>query len=565
VADWDYLTDFLVVGTGGGLAGAVAASTRGRQVLIIEKSDFVGGSTGVSGGVLWLPNNPLMQREGVEDSVDEALAHMDAVIGDVGPASSPARRRTYVEKGIELVDQLESLGVRFVRAEGYSDYYEGYPGIPGGKARGRAIEGIPWDGRRLGPWEAKLRPSIAGGMTMLTGDVGTLMQLRVHPKGIARALKVAARTAVGRVRRQHLLTNGASLTGQLLGVLLRTQIPVWTGTLLTDLVVEDGAVTGVVVEREGRTMRIRARDGVLLATGGFAKNQEMRDRYSRQPSRSDWSISPETDTGEVIELAIAHGAQTALMEEAWWIPTAVAPGGHAAPIMGERSKPHSIIVDAGGERYFNEAAPQTEAGRAMYARQQEPGGAIPSWLIIDSHHRSRYLFLRTPPGRTPEALVTSGFLKRADTLEDLARQCGIDPAGLAKTVERFNGFARTGVDEDFHRGQGAHDRYQGDWSYKRNASLGEISKGPFYAVALYPGDVGTSGGLLTDEHARVLRADGQPIAGLYAAGNCTAAVMGRAYLGPGASIGSSHVFSFVAGQHASERAADRDPTAPAGV
>jgi succinate dehydrogenase/fumarate reductase flavoprotein subunit len=203
-------------------------------------------------------------------------------------------------------------------------------------------------------------------------------------------------------------------------------------------------VTGVVVERKGKTQRIRARDGVLLATGGYAKNQRLRDRWSRQPSSAEWSISPSTDTGEVIELAISHGAATALIEEAWWIPTAVGPGGHPAVGIGERSKPHSIVVDAGGERFFNEAAPQTEAGRAMYDRQNECGGAIPAWLILESRHRGRYLFGTTLPERTPEMLVTSGFLKRADTLAELAQQCGIDAARLAATVERFNGFARGG-------------------------------------------------------------------------------------------------------------------------
>jgi 3-oxosteroid 1-dehydrogenase len=304
-------------------------------------------------------------------------------------------------------------------------------------------------------------------------------------------------------------------------------------------------VTGVVVERKGKTQRIRARDGVLLATGGYAKNQRLRDRWSRQPSSAEWSISPSTDTGEVIVLAISHGAATALIEEAWWIPAAVGPGGHPAPIIGERSKPHSIVVDAGGERFFNEAAPQTEAGRAMYDRQNERGGAIPAWLILESRHRGRYLFGTTLPGRTPEMLVTSGFLKRADTLAELAQQCGIDAARLAATVERFNGFARAGVDDDFHRGEGAHDRYQGDWSYKRNPCLGELVTGPFYAVAMYPGDVGTSGGILADEHARVLDTDGAPIQGLYAAGSCSTPGMGRAYPGPGASIGSSYVFSHV--------------------
>jgi 3-oxosteroid 1-dehydrogenase len=327
-----------------------------------------------------------------------------------------------------------------------------------------------------------------------------------------------------------------------------------------DLVIEDGTVTGVVAERNGQTLRIRARDGVLLATGGYAKNQRLRDTWSRQPSSAGWSISPETDTGEVMELAIAKGAATALLEEAWWIPTAVYPGGFPAPVIGERSKPHSIVVDAAGQRYFNEAAPQTEAGRAMYER-----GAIPSYLILESRHRKRYLFGRTMPGKTPEALIEAGFLKRADTLAELAALVGIDPAGLAATVERFNGFARSGVDEDFHRGEGAHDRYQGDWSYKKNPSLGELTTGPFYAVELFPGDVGTSGGILADEYARVIGTDGAPIPGLYAAGNVTASVMGRAYPGPGASIGSSHVFSYVAAKHATEQTAGEPQATLAGV
>ena len=550
---WDHVTDFLVVGSGGGLGGAVAASTRGRQTLVIEKSDFVGGSTGVSGGVLWLPNNPLMQRDGVEDSVAEGLEHMAAIIGDDAPGSTPARRRAYVEQGIAMVELLESKGVAFTRCEGYSDYYAGYPGVPGGKARGRSIEGIAWDGHQLGPWLDKLRPSIAGALAMLTGDVGAMMQLRTHPRGIARILTVARRTALGRARRQKLLTNGASLTGQVLRVLVRDEVPVWTGTTLVDLVVTDGAVVGAVVERAGTRLRIRARDGVLLAGGGFAKNQRLRDQWLRKPSPAELSISPATDTGEVIELAIAKGAATAMLEEAWWIPAAVRPDGAPAVLIGERSKPHSIMVDTSGERYFNEAAPQTEAGRAMYERDAELGGALPSWLVFDARHRARYMFAMAPPGRTPEEFLSSGFLKRADTLAELAELCGINPAGLAATVERFNGFARSGVDQDFHRGEGAHDQYQGDWSHKPNRSLGELATAPYYAVAVSPGDVGTSGGLLADEHARVLNEHGDPIPGLYAAGNCSASVMGRAYPGPGASIGSSYVFSFVAGNHAAGR------------
>jgi 3-oxosteroid 1-dehydrogenase len=371
--------------------------------------------------------------------------------------------------------------------------------------------------------------------------------------------RVALRTAGGRLKGQTLLSNGAALIGQTMRAAIEHEVGVWTGTGVVDLIVDVGRVVGVAANRHGRTVRICARRGVLLSSGGFARNKAMREKYSRQPNAAEWTIANPGDTGEVIEMAMQHGAAVDFMDEAWWVPASVKPDGMPALHIGERSKPGSIIVDRDGERYFNEALSYMEAGRQMYLRNQD-GRSIPSWLIMDSKHRNRYLFAFQPPGITPKEWISSGYMKKADSLEDLARQCGIAPDGLVATVERFNASARNGLDPDFHRGEGAHEAYQGDVTNKPNASVGPVEKTPFYAVALYPGDVGTSGGLLCDEFARVLDTDHQPIPGLYGAGNCTASVMGRTYPGAGASIGASFVFAYIGMKHAARAASSMSPT-----
>jgi 3-oxosteroid 1-dehydrogenase len=304
-------------------------------------------------------------------------------------------------------------------------------------------------------------------------------------------------------------------------------------------------------------VRIGARHAVLLSSGGFARNKAMREKYSRQPNGAEWTVANPGDTGEVIEMAIAHGAAVDLMDESWWIPTSVKPDGLLAMHIGERSKPGSIIVDRDGQRYFNEAVSYMEAGRQMYLRNED-GRSVPSWLIVDATHRKRYLFAFQAPGITPKQWIDSGYMKKADTLDELARACGIDAAGLTTTVERFNAAARDGIDPEFHRGEGAHERYQGDITHQPNASVGPVERPPYYAVEIYPGDVGTSGGMLCDEFSRVLDADHRPISGLYATGNCTASVMGRTYPGAGASIGASFVFAYIAMQHAAQAAGQGD-------
>lgn len=549
---WDHTTDLLVVGSGAGVVGALRARALGKDVLVVEKADRFGGSTCMSGGVMWLPNNPLMQREGVPDSLDAALAYFESVVGDGGPASSRARRQAYLDSGIDMVRFLESEGLPFQRCDGYSDYYSGVRGCEGGSARGRSIETKVFDKRRLGPWQDRIRLGFSDAITIYTGEAApmSLMRTRIGMTVVAR---VALRTALGRVRRQRLVANGAALMARLLEALVRRGVPVWLDSALTDLVVEDGRVVGAVVRKGGQDVRVRTLDGVLLAAGGFARNKEMREEYSGgRPTSAEWTSANPGDTGETIRIAMAHGAAADLLDEAWWMPSWIMPDGTPSMCLSERSKPAAIIVDSTGRRYFNEAVSYQEAGQQMYARERESGGAIPSWLIIDAWHRSHYPFATAPPGRTPKQWIADGAMKRSDSLEDLARQCGIDAEGLLKTVDRFNLFAETGADEDFHRGEGDHERFYGDITHKPNACLGPVAKPPFYAVALYPGDIGTSGGLLCDEFSRVLDTGGEPITGLYATGNCTASVMGRKYLGAGASIAASAVFGYVAANHAAQ-------------
>jgi 3-oxosteroid 1-dehydrogenase len=558
VADWDYTTDVVVVGSGGGLCGAVTAAANGLETLVIEKGALVGGSTAMSGGVLWLPDNPLMQEEGVPDSLEEGLTYFDSVVGDVGPASSPERRRAYIEEGRNMVHFLRERGLSFVRCEGYSDYYAGVRGVHGGKARGRSIEPTVIDTHELGPWSAKLMPgmSIALKIVVMTGEAATLQLIKRSPRAVRTALRVARRTATGRLRGEQRVANGAALVAQTLKAALAEEVSVWTDTGLTELVMEDGRVTGVAATRHGRPVRIRARRAVLLASGGFARNPQMRATWSKQPNTGAWTSANPGDTGEAIQAAMAHGAAVDLMDDAWWIPSSVQPDGRPSPHNPERSKPGSIIVDRAGKRYFNEAVAYMEAGQRMYEH-----GAVPSYLVMDSRYFRRYLFGFRP--KPPKEWLRNGYLKSGQTLEDLAHACGIDAAGLTDTVQRFNGFARSGVDEDFHRGEGAHERYQGDSTHEPNPSLGPLDSPPYYAVELFPCDVGTSGGLLCDEYARVLNTAGDPIPGLYAAGNCTASVMGRKYPGAGASIGASFVFSYIAMEHAAAQRVQR-PTVTMG-
>jgi len=548
VSDFEHESDVVIVGSGAaGLVAGLVVAEQGLRCLVLEKSDLVGGSSGLSGGGLWLPVNPLMRAAGVADTVDDARRYLEAIIGDVGPASSPARQEAFLRAAPELVAFLQRSGVRLVRSAGYPDYH---PDRPGASVAGRCVEAGIVDGRRLGPWLAKLRIR-PGAVTLpfYNREIPLLGLTRRTVRGFWTAVRVRWRRFGRTLLRQTPLTGGASLVAQLLQANLRRGTEVWLQCPVVELIVRDDRVAGVIAERDRRRLRIGAARGVLLAAGGFARNEQMRQQYHPHPISATWSMAAPTDTGDSIRAGMAIGAATALMDDAWWGPSLLLPGGIAAFTLRERSLPGSIIVDHSGARFMNESASYVECGHRIYQRNEHVS-AVPAWLVIDDKHRRRYPFVMLRPGRTPDTIVESGFLKRAASLAELASQIGVDPDGLAATVRRFNRFAATGRDEEFHRGDTGYDRFYGDPRVKPNPNLGAIDTPPYYASAIYPGDLGTKGGLLTDEHARVLRDDATAIPGLYAAGNTTASVMGRTYPGPGCTLGAATVFAYLAARHA---------------
>jgi 3-oxosteroid 1-dehydrogenase len=547
---WDTTVDFVIAGSGGGgMVAALAAADAGAEALVLEKQPQIGGSTCMSGGIVWIPNNPLMQAEGVPDSYEDAMSHFETVVGDVGPCSSFERRHAYLTAGPEMTAFLQRLGVRFVTCPGYSDYYSN---LKGGHDIGRGIEPVPWDGRVLGPWLPKLQPGLAQslGLAVMTNEARSLSNYNRSVRSFVISARVVLRTLAAKARRQALLTNGASLIGQMLAIAVDRGIPVWTDAPFDDLIVEEGRVVGVRTVRDGAPVSIRARQGVLIAAGGFAHNREMRQQYGGdQPNEGKWSMSNPGDTGEAITTAMRLGAQTALMDEAWWLPSPKTGRFGQSTLDQARQRPRTIYVDAAGRRFVNESNSYMEVGKAMYERDKT-SRAVPCWLIFDDRYRKRYAHQRSRPGHFPRQLLESGRLKKASTLADLAATCGIDADGLTETVDRFNEHAANGVDPDYGRGESAYNRSLGDPHRKVHPCLGPIDEAPYYACEVVPGDIGTCGGLVTDEHARVLGPDDRPIEGLYATGNSTATVMGRHYLGPGASIANTMVFGYVAARHA---------------
>jgi 3-oxosteroid 1-dehydrogenase len=547
---WDATVDFVIAGSGGGgMVAALAAADAGADVLLLEKQALVGGSTCMSGGIFWIPNNPLMAAEGVPDSYEDGLAHFEAVVGDVGSCSSFERRHAFLTAGPEMTTFLQRLGVRLVTCPGYSDYYSN---LKGGHDIGRGVEPVPWNGRKLGAWLPKLQPGLAQslGLAVMTNEARSLSHYNRSVRSFAISARVALRTLAAKVRRQALLTNGASLVGQMLAIAVERGIPVWTEAPLEDLIVDGGRVVGVRTVRDGAPVSIRARRGVLISAGGFAHNREMRQRYGgEQPNEGKWSMSNPGDTGEAIATAIGLGAQTALMDEAWWLPSPRTGRFGQSTLDQARQRPRTIYVDAAGRRFVNESNSYMEVGKAMYERDKT-SRAVPCWLIFDDRYRKRYAHVRSHPGYFPKEMLESGRLKRAGTLVELAEMCGIDADGLSETVEHFNEHAANGVDPDFGRGESAYNRSLGDPHRKVHPCLGPIDEPPYYACEVLPGDIGTCGGLVTDEHARVLDAHDEPIEGLYATGNSTATVMGRHYLGPGASIANTMVFGYLAARHA---------------
>lgn len=473
---------------------------------------------------------------------------MDAVIADVGPASSPERRAAFVKNAPEMAKFVEELGFEWDYAPGYADYH---PEEPGGNAIGRSIEGKMFNFKKLPP---QLREKIRDGVPipMYTHEVATFMRAFRSLKGFAKAAQIIGlRTIGGRIIGKHWFTNGQSMIGQLLYIANQQGVDLQTNAPLKEYLVENGAVVGVIAERDGQRTEIRARKGVIVGAGGFAQNQERREKYLPSPSNKDWSSANPGDQGDPIFAAMEIGAGIGVMEEAWWGPSSFDPEtGKPSFLVSERSFPHSMIVDAKGRRFMNESASYVDCGHWQYEHDKTTP-AVPAWLIMESRHRNSYPFGFALPRMTPQKMLDSGYFVKADTLQELAAKIGVDPAGLVAEADTFSGYAKAGKDPQFKRGDSAYDRVYGDPRVKPNPNLGAIEKGPFFATKIYPGDLGTKGGILTDEHGRALREDGTVITGLYAAGNSSASVMGNRYPGPGSTIGPAMTFGYVSARHLS--------------
>ncbi len=556
----DEVYDVVVVGSGAaGMAAALAASAKGLHTVVVEKAPHYGGSTARSGGGVWIPNNEVLRRDGVKDTPEAARTYLHAIVGDVVPAE---RIDTYLERGPEALSfLLANTPLRMQWVPDYSDYY---PEAPGGRVGGRSVEPKPFNLRKLGAERDRLEPEYGKSplnVAVTQADFRWATLMMRTPRGVLRVLRIGLRWIWAMLTRQDLVVRGQAFSGMLRLGLLEAGVPVLLDSPLEDLLVEDGAVTGVVVSAADGRRELRARHGVVLAAGGFEHNAAMRQQYQRAPIGSDWTVGAVANTGDGIRAGERLGAALDLMEDSWWGPSIPLTGGPWF-CLAERTLPGGIMINARGERFMNEALPYVEAVHRMYGGEfgqgDGPGENIPCWMIIDQRYRNRYVFAGVTPRRPfPGRWYKAGVIKRAGSISELAEKIGVPADVLSTTIERFNGFARTGKDSDFGRGDSGYDRYYGDPTIKPNPCLSPIDQGPFYAITMVPGDLGTKGGLRTDVHARVLREDGSVIDGLYAAGNASAPVMGHTYAGPGATIGPAITFGYLAALHIAERAASR--------
>ncbi len=550
--------DVVVVGSGAGaMMAALRAHDEGLSVALIEKSDRYGGTSAISGGGIWIPLNKQIKDD------------REAVLGYVRASAKglvdDQRLVAYVDTAHEMVEYLQkATRLRYAACHLYPDYY---PALAGARPGGRTMDPEIFDGGLLGDELARLRePS---GSTLLMGKVAMTARdahrMLAKDKGwkllfaklmLRFALDFRARKKLGRRTDRRLALGNALVAGLRHGLMTR-QVPLYLETSLESLSFEGGRVCGVVASQQGKRVELRARRGVVLAAGGFERNQALRDQYLPAPNRAEWGVTPPNNTGDALLAAQKLGAATDLMEWAWWVPSVFVPKlPTQCGLFAERSLPGCIAVDGDGQRFVDEAKPYLEFVTAMYARHRENGKCVPAWLIFDADFRHKYPMGPLMPGQiAPDRKSWQGVVYwKADTLDALAKEIGVDAAGLAATVVRVNEDAASGTDRDYGKGGNVFDRYYGDVNVKPNPCLAPIAKGPFYAMKLDAGDIGTKGGLLTDADARVLGENGAPIAGLYAIGNTSASVMGPSYPGAGSTLGPAMTFGYRAANHLARHA-----------
>lgn len=550
-----HTVDLVVIGSGTGMAAALAAHELGMSSLIIEKTQYVGGSTARSGGAFWMPANPILRRNGSADTLTAAADYVRAVVGSDAPVD---RAQSFLDHGSATVDMLaRTTPMTFMWARDYSDYH---PEEPGGSVVGRTCECRPFNTSVLGEHRDDLRPGVMESsfpMPVTGADYRWLnLMARMPRKAIPRVLKRAVQGLGGLLIGRNYAAGGQALAAGMYAGVLRAGIPVWTDTALTQLVVDGDRVTGAVVDRNGTEVTVTARRGVVLAAGGFDHHMDWRWKFQSESLVSHISLGAEGNTGDAIRLAQDVGADIALMDQAWWFP-AFAPLPDAAPLvmLAERSLPGSLIVDQSGTRFVNEACDYMSFGQRVLELERTGRPVEEMWLVFDQRYRNSYLmaaelFPRMP---IPQTWYDARIAHRADSLVELARQVGLPADTFMATMSRFNASAAAGDDPEFGRGRSAYDQYYGDPTIAPNPNLRPLDSGPFYAVKMVLSDLGTCGGLRADAAARVLREDGTVIDGLYAIGNTAANVFGASYPGAGATIGQGLVFGYIAAHDAAAR------------
>ena len=550
---WDKEVDVLVVGSGaGGMLSALVAASSNAKVLIVEKDRRWGGTSATSGAGIWIPGSDTAKAAGFEDNLDDAFKYVRKLSAHNVP---DANIRAYVDNAAPMLRWLlANTPVRYI-AFPYPDYHAEEPG---GSPQGFRTH-LPdlLDGKPLGKdLKTQHFPSPAASLFgYLNWTFAETYEILYRSKGWFTHLCLnMARYWFDwpfrfTSRKDRRLTLGNALTGGLRMALNARKVPLWLECPLVELVSDKGRVAGAVVSQRGTKLRIGARLGVVLAAGGFEKNQAMRDADMPLYPAALYSGGVTSNTGDSIRAGEAIGAGTMNMQSAWAAPVFYVPGedrGRLSTI--ERALPGCIMVNQSGERYLNEAASYHVTGQKMASRQHEHGDASPTWVVFDYRYRHLYpmgpLYPLIPDWLQPGAVKS--ILKKAKSIEGLAAQMGVDPARLAATIARFNAYAAKGEDPDFQRGQAAYDKMYGDPRQQPNPCLRPITEAPFYAMPIYPGDIGTNGGLTTNAKAQVTDAKGKPIAGLYAVGNNAASAMGESYPGAGVTIGPAMTFGYIA-------------------
>lgn len=564
-----YECDVLVAGSGcSGMSAAITARYRGLDVLIVEKEPRFGGTTARSGGWLWIPGTSLAKAYGIEETPDQARTYLRHEAGNNYDA---ARVDAFLSAGPEAVDFFTTkTALRFDMPLVFPDYHAE---APGGAQGGRSMVTRPFDGRELGDLIKSLGmplPELTVFGMMLGSGKEIIHFMRVT-KSLTSAVYVAKRLSrhfmdVLRHGRGMTLTNGNALAGRLAKSALDLKIPMWLSSPVRELTVENGTVTGAIVSREGREVRVRARQGVVLACGGFPHDVERRRKmFPHAPTGVEhYSPGPTGNTGDGLRLAEGAGGriEDRLPNAAAWVPVSLTTRKDGSkgvmPHFIDRAKPGVIAVMRDGKRFANEGNSYHDFVQAMI-KAAKPGEEIAAYLLCDHKTLRTYGLGCVPPFPMPLGHhLDTGYLMRGDTLEELAAKAGIDAGALVETVRQFNATAPQGYDAAFGKGSKAYNRYQGDALHGPNPCVAPIENGPFYAIKMVIGDLGTYAGIVTDANARALDAEGRVIPGLYVAGNDMASIMGGNYPGAGITLGPALTFGYIAGRHLADCAAKRD-------